>query len=278
MATAEFDRVADVYDDTRRPLHAETLGGLVGMLDGRRCRSILEVGVGTGRISVPLSARGFQMTGLDLSRRMMERALAKGITDLVLADARKPPFRSDAFDAGFMAHVFHLLEDPLAVMREVAKVVRVGVFALVRVQPGDWAWFTFLGGEYPSKGPASEEATRRREERRAKLMNIAAKYDWKWDPEARARNWRREQEILVTHRPDELKVVSDVVVTDTLDERIERLRKGAYSFMANMPSEMKDELIRMMKADAASHPELARRSRHEAYQVGFWSSRSLLRS
>ena len=47
------------------------LAGLAG--DGRA----LELGIGTGRIALPLSARGVPVHGIDLSRAMVERLRAK---------------------------------------------------------------------------------------------------------------------------------------------------------------------------------------------------------
>ena len=279
MSKFEFDRIADIYDDTRRPLNEATLAGIKKMLTKYRCRSILEIGVGTGRISLPLSNAGFETTGLDLSRRMMERARAKGLTDLILAEASLVPLREKTLDATFMAHVFHLLDDPLTVMRAAAKVSRVGVFALVRKRQGNWPWFAFFGGEGRIGTDGATEKTEDvkafLERRRARFRKIAEKYEWHWNPERHARNWGREREIVETHPPDELVVVSEAVETDSLEERIDRLKKGAYSFMGNMPAEMKDELVEMMRTDYATLPEWAKRPRHEVFQIAFWRSETL---
>lgn len=277
--TVQFDRIADVYDDTRRPLDAETLAGLRSMLDKRKCHSVLEIGVGTGRISAPLLDAGYEMKGLDISRKMMEKARDKGLPDLVLADAMKLPFKMRSLDAALMSHVFHLIDDPLAVMLGAAKVARVGVFALLRKRPSNWPWFTFYQGDDALTGRNDEvvtEAARKRfEERRERIRKIGAKYSWKWDPARHSRNWAREREIIETNPPDDLKVVSDHVVTETLEERISRFRKGAYSYTVDMPEAMREEIVKDMRADAASLPDWAKRPRHEVYQVAFWSSKTL---
>lgn len=76
-----FDRIADSYDETRS-LSPDVTGAIARVLEreleGRgRC---LEIGVGTGRIALPLHARGIPMAGIDLSARMIggssRRALA----------------------------------------------------------------------------------------------------------------------------------------------------------------------------------------------------------
>ena len=288
MSEAEFDRIADVYDETRRALDEETLGGLVEMLTKYECRSILEIAVGTGRVSVPLMRRGFEITGTDISRRMMEKASAKGLANLVLADGSGTAFKDGSFDAALMAHVFHLLENPLAVIREGARVSRIGVFALVR--KGNRPWFGFWGGGVPpSAAPAAATASEANnqgingqaaakflEKRRERFRKIAEKYHWTWGSARRVHNWGRETEILQSLPPDELKVVSDVVVTETLEDRIARIQKGGYGFMSEMPAEMREEVIKLMRTDAESLPEWARQPRHEVYQVAMWRSEKLL--
>ena len=57
---------------------------------------VLELGVGTGRIAVPLGADGIRVIGVDSSRAMLEvcarRAALAGVTlDLRVGDLREPP-------------------------------------------------------------------------------------------------------------------------------------------------------------------------------------------
>ena len=72
------DRIAGLYDlyvspsvATTTPLAVEFLSGLVG--NGRA----LELGIGTGRIALPLAERGAQVCGIDASQAMLDRLLAK---------------------------------------------------------------------------------------------------------------------------------------------------------------------------------------------------------
>ncbi len=278
MAMAEFDSIADVYDETRRALDPDTLKGIEGMLTKHGCRTILEIGVGTGRVAVPLKRDGFEVVGADISRRMIERARAKGIRNLMLADGGRTPFRDDEFDATLMAHVFHLLADPMVVMKEAARVSRVGVFALLRKGVGDRPWFPFFGGGGPPvpSGNAEDEATRRLfEQRRESFRRIAEKYNWTWDPSQRLHNWRRESEILETLPPDDLAVVSDKTINETFDDRMARFEKGGFSFMTRMPEQMRKEIIEEMRKSAASYPGRSL-PRHEVYQVALWRSERLL--
>ena len=97
MATPAFDRIADVYDETRRALDEETVKGIKDMLTKHGCRSILEIGVGTGRVALPLIRSGYEITGVDISKRMMEKASAKGMRSLFLAEGSRAPFREKKF-------------------------------------------------------------------------------------------------------------------------------------------------------------------------------------
>lgn len=88
------------------------------------CKTILDVGIGTGRWAEYLQTSGFSVVGVDVSLLMMEQARAKGTNDLVRADARHMPFRDGSFDASVMIHVLHLMDDWRAVVHEVGRVTR----------------------------------------------------------------------------------------------------------------------------------------------------------
>ncbi|HBZ69454.1 MAG TPA: hypothetical protein DEP35_06875 [Deltaproteobacteria bacterium] len=124
-----FDRAADRYDATRGfpPGVAEQVAALVHEAAALNARAhLLEIGVGTGRLALPLAARGLRITGVDLSRRMMERLLAKCGSlrvDAVRADATQLPFASASFDAVLGVHVFHLIPRWRDVLREIARVL-----------------------------------------------------------------------------------------------------------------------------------------------------------
>ncbi len=60
---------------------------------------VLDIGCGAGRHSLYLQRRGFTVTGVDTSPRMVELARARGVKDVRVADARaRLPFRRGEFD------------------------------------------------------------------------------------------------------------------------------------------------------------------------------------
>lgn len=131
-----FDRAADYYDETRA-LPAEVQTKVVGLLTeeltGRG--NCLEIGVGTGRFALPLSAAGIPLTGIDLSEPMMRRLVANagGNSPVLLAqaDATALPFRDGSFGGAFAVHVLHLIPDWKTAVRELVRVVKPGGVLLI---------------------------------------------------------------------------------------------------------------------------------------------------
>lgn len=76
------DRIAEVYDSSPT-LPADT-GEAVDFLAGiAGSGPVLELGIGTGRIALPLGERGLDVHGIDASERMVERLRAKSGGDQV---------------------------------------------------------------------------------------------------------------------------------------------------------------------------------------------------
>lgn len=126
------------YDAMQAPM--DWLGGtarrkrVVSRARGR----VLEVGIGTG-LNLELYAPNVQLTGIDLSARMLERARQRAAHEvrLVNADAERLPFRNESFDTVVATCVFCSVADPVAALREVSRVVRADgrVLLLEHVRP-----------------------------------------------------------------------------------------------------------------------------------------------
>ncbi len=99
------------------------------------CRTILDVGVGTGRFAEYLNDSGFDVAGIDVSLSMMAKAREKGVRNLVQADAHYLPFRDRVFDGGIMVHVLHLARDWVQVVREAGRVT--GKIVVAEVEGGE---------------------------------------------------------------------------------------------------------------------------------------------
>lgn len=146
MATGSvpFDRAAEYYDRTRglaeAAAHRQT-ELLLGELRGRG--RVLEVGVGTGQIALPLAAEGIAMVGVDLSGPMLARLLAKAGGSapwpLLRADATRLPLAGDVFGAAVLRWVLHLIADWRTAVREMIRVVDSGGLLLMSLGGYDQA-------------------------------------------------------------------------------------------------------------------------------------------
>ena len=74
MESVNFDRAAEYYDATRSlpPISMDALIALLAAELARR-QPCLEIGVGTGRIALPLRDRGITLAGLDIAGAMLRR-------------------------------------------------------------------------------------------------------------------------------------------------------------------------------------------------------------
>lgn len=126
-----FDRAAEYYDRTRG-LSAEGMRKTIDLLAGElRDRGlVLEVGVGTGQLALPLHDVGVQVVGLDLARPMMdklvEKAGGRSPLPLIQTDATRMPIRDHAFGGAYLRWVLHLIPAWRAALAEMVRVVRPG--------------------------------------------------------------------------------------------------------------------------------------------------------
>ena len=126
-----FDRVAGCYDATRALPPAAAADVAAGLMRALRevapLPSVLEVGIGTGRMALPLLGAGARVVGVDVAPAMLARLRAKR-TDLplLIADAAQLPLRAHAVDAALFVHVLHLLPDAGTALRAATQVVRPG--------------------------------------------------------------------------------------------------------------------------------------------------------
>jgi SAM-dependent methyltransferase len=110
---------------------AAVTDAILGALERNDAARLLEVGIGTGRISLPLMARGLRVTGVDISAAMVDR-LREKLTpghhqpDLIFGDATRLPIRDAAFPAALTVHVLHLVSSAETTLAEIRRVLAPG--------------------------------------------------------------------------------------------------------------------------------------------------------
>jgi SAM-dependent methyltransferase len=133
------ERIADVYDDWYGDV--SDVAGAVETVQ-RFGTSVLELGIGTGRIAVPMLEAGLTVTGIDASPRMVERLRAK-VGDripVVVADFVDVPVegRFDVVLIGF--NTFPMLTEPDDQVRCLRRCGEVAAHVIVETfVPGDAA-------------------------------------------------------------------------------------------------------------------------------------------
>jgi ubiquinone/menaquinone biosynthesis C-methylase UbiE len=126
-----FDRVAHIYDATRGlpdDVLQTVTQAIVDATHATTATRFLELGIGTGRIALPMLRFGFPYTGIDVSSEMMSRLMEKVPADadnltLVNGDITNLPFADGAFDVAMAVHVFHLIPEWRTALGEVRRVL-----------------------------------------------------------------------------------------------------------------------------------------------------------
>lgn len=109
---------------------------------------ILDIGCGTGRHSIELTKRGYNVTGIDLSESMLSKARTKASEqnlniDFQLHDARQLPFRQE-FDLAIM-----ICEGAFPLMETDEMNFQILESASNALKPGGKLIFTTLNGLFP---------------------------------------------------------------------------------------------------------------------------------
>jgi SAM-dependent methyltransferase len=133
-----FDQVAAIYDATRAMPPDATAAIAVGMqrlVAATPATTWLEVGIGTGRIALPLVQAGYRYTGIDPALLMLHGAQQKVAGQqhrlgLACADACALPFADATFDVGVVVHVLHLIPAWRMALTELLRTIRPGGYLL----------------------------------------------------------------------------------------------------------------------------------------------------
>ena len=128
-----FERVAGDWDTMRLAYYDERVIEKMAEVSGiGEASEVADVGTGTGFVAAGIAPRVERVVGIDNSPAMLEvarknlRALGASNVDLVVGEASLLPLEDGAVDAAFANMVLHHAEDPEAMLREMARIVRPG--------------------------------------------------------------------------------------------------------------------------------------------------------
>jgi ubiquinone/menaquinone biosynthesis C-methylase UbiE len=206
-----FDRAVADYDRTRA-LPPGAMRKVVSLLTAElgEHQPCLEIGVGTGRLALPLAGAGIRMVGLDLSmpmlRRLVEKAGGTPPFPVATGDAIALPFRARSFGAAMASHVLHLIPGWQAALAEFARVVRPGGTLLIDLGGIGAGWWKEIQAAFCREAGIARwcVGTDSREEVIACLGALGARY-------------RKLPEVSVSK-------------TTTMADRLVHLADGVFSF------------------------------------------------
>ncbi|HEU4929350.1 MAG TPA: methyltransferase domain-containing protein [Candidatus Krumholzibacteria bacterium] len=149
----------------KNPRFAKMLGEYLDAMGIDRTARVLDMGCGTGLAARAIARReafSGHITGVDLSpylvaaarRLASEERLAEHL-EFVAGDVRTLNFADGSFDAVVAHTLLSHVENPLAVLKEAARVVRPG--GMIGIFDGDYASLTFDHPD-PVRGKAYDEA------------------------------------------------------------------------------------------------------------------------
>jgi len=218
LISVSFDRVAEIYDKTRS-LPSDVMRKLVESLTNELggCKTVLDIGTGTGRFAKPLQQLGFEVVGIDIAKKMIGKAREKGVNNLFLGDACLLPFKANTFDVTICIHLLHLVSKWEAALGEICRVTRSFMFSLF----------------YANKDPVRES------------------YDWllkKYGYERR-RLGKSEQELKNLINPPKSVFVSCYNVL--ADERLANLAQGTFSSQWNIPEDINQKIVEELRSQFA---------------------------
>ncbi|TBH20814.1 class I SAM-dependent methyltransferase [Thermus thermamylovorans] len=220
-------RVAHAYDRLRA--YPPEVAGRIATAIGNALQArgeepvLLELGAGTGRIALPLIARGYRYIALDRDPAMLEvfRQKAAGVmrkVHLLLADAREIPLPGESVHGVIAVHLWHLLPDWQRALAEAFRVLKPGGVLLE-------GWDRM----------ASEVDSRLQERWQALVAAEGVRVE-------RGRHQKRLAEVAEALRRLGLRPRTRLVVAwreeRSLREALEALEERLYSFTQEVPEEV----------------------------------------
>ena len=121
-----YNLAAEFYDQKEKYLNSFEQGKLIPLLGNLTGKNVLDIGAGTGRLSVLLANRGAKVTALDVSSEMLKKIKKAKNQEIkiVIGDAENLPFADNTFDIVAAAFLIVHLKDPTKFFDEAYRVLK----------------------------------------------------------------------------------------------------------------------------------------------------------
>ena len=248
-----FDGLSAHYDKTRAsdPLCFESaLDWIASRFGPHLFNAVIEPGVGTGRIAIPLLKRGYSVTGIDISTQMLRLCTANAPQNApltcIVGDATNLPFPPGSFDLAVAAHLFYFIPNWRKAVQEILRVLRPGG-ALIMMSTGFGAEVPEMNDRYkalasqrgyifPSYGASSTSEVAEYARSIGCVTERIELPDWKW--------------------------TNSILAVTALDH----LRNRAYSFLRQVPPDLHNAVLAEMVSEY-DRPDLALNVENKIYLV-----------
>jgi ubiquinone/menaquinone biosynthesis C-methylase UbiE len=145
-----FDSEANLYDgwyESKLGAFADQVQTELAfsLLKPEKDMRILDIGCGTGNFSIKLAKMGLDVTGIDVSEKMLKvaenKAKEEGLNiNFINMDAHDMIFEDNSFDAALSMAVIEFIDKPEKILNEIFRVVKKGGKILIGTINRDSKW------------------------------------------------------------------------------------------------------------------------------------------
>jgi len=157
MQSLSFSGLVDRYDETRsfdQGCFDSALSYIATTFPVTTFSTVLEPGIGTGRIAIPFAYRGYRVVGVDISgamlARVQERVQSNPLQQRIMlqqADSTHLPIANNVIDLAVVVHVFYFIPDWRQAVNEIVRVLRTNS-PLILMHTGTGTEIPFLNARY----------------------------------------------------------------------------------------------------------------------------------
>jgi ubiquinone/menaquinone biosynthesis C-methylase UbiE len=110
------------------------------LAEPKQGEKVLDIGVGTGIFACELMRYGADITGIDVSDKMLEIAKSKGVGNVLIGNAESLDFADEAFDLVISITALEFIKNPEIAISEMVRVCKKGGRVVVGTLGSESCW------------------------------------------------------------------------------------------------------------------------------------------